>query len=244
MTTETPRIVAAAETGDAPPNRNEVGDRIIKAAITIKVEGKQTECFMFAEEYNSDDDPLECETCEGEGDFCQTCKGTGYADANSWSVALGATPEAAQEAHANGDDAHQVAPCWCGNEGSVEERAEWLAFQAEDAGLTPYKGDDEEAVEINASGSDSTTPAGPFGFDGCGINNHNDASDPYRPRLATLTEAGHAINAGPLLAAAPELRDMVRDLRDFMALEEGDGADKEGRDMRKRMDTLLKKVGA
>ena len=41
-----------------------------------------------------------------------------------------------------------------------------------------------------------------FSFDGKGIN---DKSDVYASRVATLTEHGHNINAGPLLAAAPEL---------------------------------------
>lgn len=41
-----------------------------------------------------------------------------------------------------------------------------------------------------------------YGFDGRGIN---DYGAEYKPRIATLTEHGHAINAGPLLAAAPDL---------------------------------------
>lgn len=193
--TATPRIISATETGTAPENREQVGDRIIKARITIKVDGAPTTCFLHAEEYNSDD-VLPCEACgpedgDRQGPGCDKCQQTGYADANAWSVALGATPEAAQEAHTYSEDEHYVAPCWCGNEGSVESRADWLAEQAEDAGLVPYKGDDEDegAVEINA-----------------------------------------------------ELLTLVCDLRDFMALEEGDGADKEGRDMRKRMDATIAKA--
>lgn len=41
-----------------------------------------------------------------------------------------------------------------------------------------------------------------FSFDGKGIN---DASDPYKPRLATLTEAGHKAEIGPALEALPDL---------------------------------------
>lgn len=41
-----------------------------------------------------------------------------------------------------------------------------------------------------------------FNFDGKGIN---DKEDQYAPRVATLTDHGHAIGAGKLLAAAPDL---------------------------------------
>ena len=41
-----------------------------------------------------------------------------------------------------------------------------------------------------------------FGFDGRGINDYNDE---YKARIATLTEHGHDLKAGALLAAAPDL---------------------------------------
>jgi len=47
-----------------------------------------------------------------------------------------------------------------------------------------------------------------FSFDGRGINGR----DSFRSRLATLTEAGHAERIGPVLAAAPELLDLIRAL--------------------------------
>jgi hypothetical protein len=220
-----------------------VGSRVITASVLIRVEGVPTTCFMYAEEYDSGD-AYYCEACslddgDRKGRGCAKCEGTGYADANAWSVALGTTPENAKKAHAEVEDAHYTAPCWCGNEGTVQDRADWLADQAEDAGLSPF-GEDEESPAIGAEAGDSSSkPLGPFGFDGRGINN---LADPYHLRIATLTtgcrESEHD-RIGQLLAAAPELRDMVRDLRDFITL-----ADKKNRDMRKRLDALLKKVGA
>ena len=41
-----------------------------------------------------------------------------------------------------------------------------------------------------------------FTFDGKGINN---ANDPYRERLATLSPQGQALEIGNLIASAPEL---------------------------------------
>lgn len=40
-----------------------------------------------------------------------------------------------------------------------------------------------------------------WNFDGKGIN----GGDEYMSRIATLTEHGHSLNAGKLLAAAPDL---------------------------------------
>ena len=49
----------------------------------------------------------------------------------------------------------------------------------------------------------SWMPLGPFGFDGCGVN---DYSNEYHPRIATLTGAyAHNPRYGRLLAAAPTL---------------------------------------
>lgn len=134
-----PLIISATETGTPPPNREEVGDRIIIAKMKMRVDNKEIECFMYAEEYNSDD-VLGCDSCsdgEGKGPGCDDCDHTGHADANSFSVALGMTEDAAREAHAEGEDEHYVAPCWCGNHENLNERAAWLAWQANDAGLTP-----------------------------------------------------------------------------------------------------------
>ncbi len=51
-----------------------------------------------------------------------------------------------------------------------------------------------------------------FSFDGCGIN---DATDEYRPRIATLTRVAgdwaHYRAHGELMAQAPALRDALRD---------------------------------
>jgi hypothetical protein len=217
-------VLRATETGTPPPNRNEVGDRIILAKVVVKVNGAPTTCYLYAEEYDSDNDPLECETCEGEG--CDECENTGYADANAWSVALGVSPDAAHTAHSECEDAHYVAPCWCGNDATLEDRAEWLRWQAEDAGLTPCAGGDAEPEIVTKH-----TP-GPW------AETYPKSGD---IKGADGLDVAHVFFVGDvaLIAAAPELRDMVRDLRDFITL-----ADKENRDMRKRMDALLKKVGA
>jgi hypothetical protein len=63
-----------------------------------------------------------------------------------------------------------------------------------------------------------------FSFDGCGIN---DATDPYHPRIATLTRRdaidqgapGRGYRAhGELMAAAPELRTLLRQALALMPL--------------------------
>jgi hypothetical protein len=47
-----------------------------------------------------------------------------------------------------------------------------------------------------------------FTFDGFGVN----GCDEYKSRLATLTETGHQLKVGPLLAAAPELLESLKAL--------------------------------
>lgn len=69
-----------------------------------------------------------------------------------------------------------------------------------------------------------------FSFDGCGIN---DATDPYRPRIATLTRRD-AIDAGApgrgyrlhgeLMTAAPRLLALAREFEDYLR-RTGTGAD-------------------
>jgi hypothetical protein len=143
------RVYEATETGEPPKTREGVGDRIITAKVRVLVPhpdggSTMTDCYLYAEEYNSDD-VLGCESCsDGDhaGPGCDKCENTGHSNANSFAVTLGTTPENAKEAHALGDDDHYTAPCWCANDEPLAERVEWLRFQAEDAGLVPFDGED------------------------------------------------------------------------------------------------------
>lgn len=73
----------------------------------------------------------------------------------------------------------------------------------------------------------------PWNFDGFGVN----GGDEFGSRIATLTEYGHQIKAGPVLAAAPELLEALTLALPYVEMAEDDESYKPGA-VRKMVNTM------